>query len=463
MIWNSIAIMTLVDLAIIGIVVAVLIIATRKGLLGGYSLAALYFVSGMLFLGVFYLADLLIMHVGPLVVGPTEAMQVMQFLHLNVAWPVTLVVAVLLLAALLKFIAERSDAERQITLISERLPIAIIYVDAEERYRFVNPLYEKWYGRTRTELLGRCVRDIVSPEAYSVLKPHIENAMQGSEVGFAGMLDFPNSPVPRDIQSRLVPDQDERGEIRGFYALISDVTEQNKLERQVVAASERERNSIGRDLHDNLGQTLTGASLKLQALAQRLQNDDQDLTLVKELKQTIQTSIEDTRNLARLLAPAFDKGGLETALSSLASEASQLFGVECTADCQSVNLELNPETSTHIFRIAQESVTNAVRHGRARKIEIKCHVGPNRFVIETLDDGVGIEPRALETNGMGINTMRYRARMLGGDLRVEPRTEGGTRVVCSCRISTGDVQSKEASVANLTSNDLDRQPAVADA
>ena len=425
--------MTLVDLAIAGIVLATLITATRKGLLDRRSPAALYFLAAMALLGLFYVADLLVMHIGPVVIGRPEAMQIMEYLHLNVAWPLTLVFVALLMAALIKFVGERDNAERQITLVSERLPVAIIYIDSEERYRFVNPLYEKWYRRDRSELLGQQVRHIVSPEVYSALKPHIENALNGSEVGFDGMLVFPDSPVPRDIQSRLVPDRDEHGGIRGFYALITDVTEQNELERQVVAVSERERNLIGRELHDNLGQRLTGASLKLEALARRLgQGDSEELSRVNEVTETVQRSIEDTRHLARLLAPVSDNEKLSAALESLATQASQLFDIECSANCDElIDLETCDETVTHVYRIAQESVTNAVRHGGAANVRIECRVDGSRFVLEILDDGSGIKTHTNQGNGIGINTMRYRAKMIGGDLRVEPRDGGGTRVSCS--------------------------------
>lgn len=464
MIWDSVFVMTLIDLVIVAMAGAMLFVAARGRVLGRHSPAVLCLVAGVTVVGTFYLADLLIMHAGPALLGGSRAMQLMESLHLEAAWIVTPVLVGLLFGALLNVIRETRRSDRTISLLSDVMPVAICYVDAEQKLRFANSLCAKWRQRPVEEMLGQSIRDLMDAETYSVLTPYMKDALAGHDVGFESVINVEYSKLPRDIQLRLVPDLTTRGDVKGFYAFMTDVTEQNQLEREVVAAGERERNSIGRDLHDNLGQTLTGASLKLQALARRLRGvDSEDQAMVSELQHTIQMSIEDTRNLARLLAPAFDKGGLEASLQSLATEAARLFGVQCEFDCGDTCVVLNPETSTHVFRIVQESLTNAVRHGNARGVYVKCRTNKNHCRIEILDDGVGIGRTGGEP-GMGIHTMRYRARMIGGDLRVEPAEQGGTRVVCNFPVDGPDAQQpapEETLSADTTSEAPVPQAAVA--
>jgi len=447
MIWNSVLVMTLLDLAIIAIAGAMLLVAGKAGLLGRRSPAVMCLVAAIIAVATFYLIDLLIMHAGPAALGGAEAMRLMEFLHLEAAWPVMLIFVGLLFCALLNFIRERRRSARRISLLSDALPIAVCYVDSKERVTFANEVCAQWRHRPLEEIVGRPIRELMSPEAYATLAPYLKDAMAGSDMGFDAVMRLEYSPVPRDLHVRLAPDRAGDGGIRGLYALMTDVTQQKELEREVVAAGERERYSIGQDLHDNLGQTLTGASFQLKALAQRLERQDSgELELVSQLKETVQRGIEETRHFARLLAPAFDSGGLEPALESLAAQASELFRVECTAECGGPGLALNAETATHIYRIAQESLTNAVRHGKPSAVRINFFTSEDRFRIEILDDGIGIEPQSSEIRGMGINTMRYRARMIGADFAIERPDTGGTRVVCSCAVKNLKAAGEPATV-----------------
>ena len=155
-----------------------------------------------------------------------------------------------------------------------------------------------------------------------------------------------------------------------------DVTSRVQLERDVVRAAEAERLSVARDLHDGLGQALTGISLALGALARRLQHEgSQHVATVNQLTATAQRTIEQARQYTHMLAPTF-QGGLFAALRALANEVSALYDVECRSSCACPpeNIAIGPSAAMHLYRIAQESVNNAARHGRAGTIRIECRV-----------------------------------------------------------------------------------------
>jgi signal transduction histidine kinase len=128
-----------------------------------------------------------------------------------------------------------------------------------------------------------------------------------------------------------------------------------------------------------------------------------------------------------------ERGGLQDALESLAINASELYGVPTVFTHRlSANRPLNPELANHLYRIAQEAVRNAVRHGQARSIRLHLNMLRAKVRLAITDDGIGMSTDAMDAAGMGLKIMCYRARMLGGDVSFEPVQPTGTRVVCEC-------------------------------
>jgi signal transduction histidine kinase len=211
---------------------------------------------------------------------------------------------------------------------------------------------------------------------------------------------------------------------------IQDVTERVELEREILAAGERERERIGRDVHDGLGQTLTGISLSLKALTNRLERGQEiPLELLKQVEANVQEAMNETRRVTRLLSPRVS--GLKVALETLVKQFDR-GGLRCTIDGQMHHAAHDPELETHLYRIAQEALSNAAKHSRALNVELRYHCDGHSIRLEVLDDGVGLPQRQRQPEGIGLKNMRYRVDMLDGVLEVEDRPNGGTRVVCSC-------------------------------
>jgi len=204
------------------------------------------------------------------------------------------------------------------------------------------------------------------------------------------------------------------------------------LEHEILAISEREQARIGRELHDSLGQQLTGIAIMSKALQQRLACPLPDEAgRAGELTQLISRAIEETRLLSRGLHPvALDENGLMAALQTLASTTETVSGISCSFQCDTPVLVSNASTAVHLYRIAQEAVSNAIRHGRAKQIRLTLSTDHNRATLSIVNDGRRFPKRPPRKKGMGLQVMGYRAEVIGGILSVQSGPTGGTQVTC---------------------------------
>ncbi len=214
--------------------------------------------------------------------------------------------------------------------------------------------------------------------------------------------------------------------------LTEEIAERERLEKVIMEISERERRRIGRDLHDDLGQHLTGTALASQVLGEKLQarsaEEEPDAWRIVTL---VEQGIEKTRNLAKgLLLAEIEPDGLRTALQELASATEDQARIICEFHCtETIRLE-DSIAATHLFRITQEAVHNALRHGKAKYIEIALRAEAGQLVLTVLDDGCGLPPSAARGHGLGLRIMAHRAAMINAGFTVERQPDGGTLLTC---------------------------------
>ena len=217
-----------------------------------------------------------------------------------------------------------------------------------------------------------------------------------------------------------------------------DITERIELEQELLTISEREQRRIAHDMHDDLGQLLTAGVYLTSALKKRLMGRNlADAGEVTKILGLLDQALDRTRSLARGLHPVKpEPNGLMAALEELASRTSKHFASSCEFTCLKPVLLKDTTMATHLYRIAQEAVTNAVKHGKAERIEIGLSQASGRLTVSVRDNGVGLSGKISKKNGMGLRIMRYRAGMIGGSLRVEDEPERGLAVVCSVESAT---------------------------
>jgi PAS domain S-box-containing protein len=225
---------------------------------------------------------------------------------------------------------------------------------------------------------------------------------------------------------------DASGNALRLVGTIQDITDRVHLEREIISVGERERERISRDLHDGLGQTLTGISLSLKALTNRLaKGEAPPWDILRQLETNVQQAMHETRRVTHLLSPRIS--GLPAALEALARQLHQP-GLRCKVESEADHDSHDPEVEAHLYRIAQEAMSNAIRHSGAQSIELRYRCDERSIRLEIIDDGVGFCPDE-GAEGLGLRNMRYRAHMVNGNLEVRAAPGGGTRVIfaCPCR------------------------------
>jgi signal transduction histidine kinase len=246
------------------------------------------------------------------------------------------------------------------------------------------------------------------------------------------------------VVSLLVTRKKLEGKVRqGTDALSEEVHKRTRLEKEVLEASEREQRKIGSDLHDSLGQHLTATAMAGKVLSQKLTGKSMpEAGIANQVVGMVEEAIELTRTLARSLHPVDMKTeGLADALQELADNISKAFLVTCKLECPQIISLATADANMHLYRITQEAISNAIRHGQAKNIIIRLEVADGKIMLAITDDGVGLPADAGSKNGMGLNIMDYRAGMIGANLQVARQPTRGTRVTCTLPL-TGHIFSE---------------------
>ena len=324
----------------------------------------------------------------------------------------------------------RRDSERRLRQSEEVLRTTtantadtLFLLDTSLRVRFINRSVN---NRLIEDIIGREVDVLIpDPARARVLEKLRRILLTGETVTY----EF-ESPVDGEIkyfENHAVPVQED-GIGAGISISMRDITERKRLEQEILDVSGRERQSIGRDLHDGLGQELTGVALMLRGLATRIQSRCPDVVPnVNEVVALVNQSIDTARSLARGLLPVrTETGGIAFALRALAARGRDLYGMDVnfTSDV-APGFELNETDASHLYRIAQEALTNTARHGRASRVDIVLEASVQSFMLRIADDGQGFTLPASST-GMGLKIMKYRAGMIGAKFDVGANEPRGT-------------------------------------
>jgi signal transduction histidine kinase len=215
-------------------------------------------------------------------------------------------------------------------------------------------------------------------------------------------------------------------------ALTEEIAERVRLEKVVLEITERERRTIGHELHDGLSQHLTGTALVAQAAAARIGSrfPDEAAELGK-IVNLIEQGIEQTRRLAKgLLLAEIERDGLLEALGDLAAKTRAQWGVDCRLEAAAAPDLGGSGTATHLYRIAEEATRNGIRHGRARAVSIRLVSDSGSLILRIEDDGTGIPAHRARGAGLGLRIMAHRAAIIGATFSARPRPGGGTVVEC---------------------------------
>lgn len=297
---------------------------------------------------------------------------------------------------------------------------------------YANPAFTRMTGYALDELLGRSVRMLQGPKTdRALLKRFRESLVAG--VPFHGQTyNYRKSGEPYLLDWHVSPIRESDGRVTHWVAIQRDVTEQARLQREVLEAGARERRRIGYDLHDSLGQQLSGIAFLCKALESTLIAADlPEAEEMRRIRRLLSEAVEMTRTLSRGLAPIHDDpDSLRNSLYELADGTTRLFRIPCACVAEEKALVEDAGVTDQLYHIAAEAVTNAVKHARASQIVIRLNRTGAELQLVVEDDGVGIEEE-ISGNGLGLRIMNYRAESIGGHLNIVRNEAKGTRVICS--------------------------------
>ncbi len=205
-----------------------------------------------------------------------------------------------------------------------------------------------------------------------------------------------------------------------------------RLEQEIIRISEREQQRIGQDLHDGICQYYAAIGCAAGSLKQTLKaRSAPEAAAASELEQLIRDGVDQTRSLSRGLFPVKeDDRGLQSAFEELAATLRRLSKLDCIVHCESGVIVSNNVAATHLFRIAQESLNNAITHGKATEALVSLESDPGGVKLTVSDNGTGFPAQLPDRRGMGLNIMKYRAQTMGGRLEISPNPGGGASVSC---------------------------------
>jgi PAS domain S-box-containing protein len=342
-------------------------------------------------------------------------------------------------------ITDRKEAEEELresnallNSVIEGTSDAIFLKDIRGRYLMANSRVAEVIGRPLEEITGKSDAELFPAE---VARPIMEADREVMTTGEARRLEehVPAATGERTFLSTRAPYRDHRGEVAGIVGVSSEITDLKKAEEALQEIREAERNRISRDLHDEVLQDLTYALQTIQLSgtnpAAREGNGEAGL---QEAEAALRRSVRGLRSAVHDLSLEADGGPFVRSVEALAELNRQMnpgCGVELEVS-EGFPEELPGQAGRELLRVLQEALANARRHSRAGQVRVNLEANRDRLRIEVSDDGRGFDPEATPA-GMGTRGMRERVRALGGDLAVESRPGGGTRVTAEVPAGEG--------------------------
>lgn len=334
--------------------------------------------------------------------------------------------------------AELSEQKQRLQAVVDTAAEGIVTIDERGVVDSMNAAAERLFGYRADEVIGRNV-SLLMPSPHR--EQHDAYLARYCETGEAKIIGIGREVAGQRKDGTVFPlslavSEFTLGGRRIFTGLVRDLTERKRLEAAVTSSAEEERGRIARDLHDSLGQELGGA-LFLGDLLQRdlKERGAAEAERAAQIHALVEKALADVREIARGLYPVpSEPDGLITALQNLADRVTRDCRIECSFDADSALLLEDRTTATHLYRIAQEAVNNALKHSGAARIDIRLAATTHSLEISVRDHGTGWRQNSPASGGLGMQTMKHRANLIGGQLTAG-NAPGGNGVLVCCSVA----------------------------
>ncbi len=332
--------------------------------------------------------------------------------------------------------SDRSLIEGRLEAILETTVDGIITINERGDIETFNKAATEIFGYQPSEAIGRNISLLMPDPFKSEHDDYLQNYLDSGQKKIIGIgrqvtgKRKDNTLFPMDLSVSEVQFDGERR----FTGIVRDISERLKLEKEILRISDEERARIGQDLHDELGQMLTGIGLLTRNIERKLRDDGSDeADQIAEITQLISQADEVARTLSHGLMPVvLDRNGLSSALQRLTKKISQVAAVRCLFE-ENGSAVVSNDVAVHLYRIAQEAINNSLKHGKANEIRLKLQSSTDQLRLRVSDDGQGFDEDWKSMGGMGVRIMQHRASIIGGRIDISSSSEFGTSVTCTIR------------------------------
>lgn len=318
------------------------------------------------------------------------------------------------------------ESQQRLRTIITSVPIILFAVDQNGVITLEDGQALRAIGATAGQHVGQPLAEAYGD--FPAILEHVGRGLAGQD--FSGSV--PVGPLIFDCWYSPIRGRD--GQVRGVMGVAADVTDRHRLERQILEISDREQARFGQEIHDGLCQQLVSLAFDANTLDHQLTEAARpEAATARRIADFLDEAITAARQLSRGLFPIrLEVEGLASALEELAKSTQERFRITCRFEHGERLVITNRSAATHLYRIAQEAVNNAVKHGRAGTVAIRLHSRDGQIELRVEDDGAGRQASSpANLAGMGLHIMEYRARSMGGTVRLGPGPQGGTSLVCT--------------------------------
>jgi PAS domain S-box-containing protein len=328
------------------------------------------------------------------------------------------------------------ESEERFRAAFEYAAIGMALVSTKGQWLRVNQALCRISGYSAAELLSTDFQSITHPDDLNTDLNYVREMLAGTRSYYEMEKRYlhKNGRIIWVLLSVSLVREVE-GEPLYFVSQIQDITERRRLEQALRELTGTEQQRLGRELHDGLGQELTGLSLLARAFATKAERLGSPLAIdAIALSELANNAVSTCRDIVRGVSPLTEsQGGLVRGVRQLVARAAAISerNVRFTV-IEEAPVTLPWYSRNQLYRIAQEALNNALAHSRAENIEVRLVVDARSVRVEVLDDGIGFEPAEHDQVGVGMEVMRYRAAALGARLSIGPGAAGGSRVICDC-------------------------------
>ena len=324
--------------------------------------------------------------------------------------------------------------EHSFRQLAESIGAVFRMTDAVEgQILYISPGYEEIWGRPCERLYesARAWYDAIHPEDRDRMLEADMNLRKRGGYDEEYRIERPDGTI-RWVRDRAFPVRSATGRVQRIAGIAEDITERKLLEKEVIEINDRERSRLGRDLHDGICQQLVSIAFATDLLRRDLAaKSPGEAVRAARITALLDNAITQARNLSHALSPVNLAGdGLAVALKGLAGSMGHTSGVVCSADCGENVFISDFAVATHLYRIAQEAVQNAIKHTNPTQVLIRLVQERDAIHLSVSDNGIRMDEAGARSYEVGLNIIKFRTNMAGGHLQVERNTGGGTTVFC---------------------------------